>query len=93
MGSSAAPALRGGELTGPALGVGHDIKVHPGAAHGFINDHDPADMTLLLTFLTRSPPPATTSRLPATPTAASPPSSAVTRRADRQSLGSMARRW
>ena len=36
-----------------ALGVDHDIKVYPDAAHGFINDHDPADMTLLLTVLNR----------------------------------------
>ena len=41
------------ELTGLALGVDHDIKVYPAAAHGFINDHDPADMTLLLTVLTK----------------------------------------
>ena len=36
-----------------ALGVDHDIKVYPGAGHGFINDHDPADLTLLLTVLSK----------------------------------------
>ncbi len=34
-----------------ALGVDHDIKVYPEAAHGVSNDHDSADMTLLLTVL------------------------------------------
>lgn len=28
--------------------VDHDVKVYPGAGHGFMNDHDPADMTTLL---------------------------------------------
>jgi carboxymethylenebutenolidase len=50
MGARAAARL---ERALTALGVDHDIKVYPGAAHGFINDHDPADMTLLLTVLTR----------------------------------------
>jgi carboxymethylenebutenolidase len=27
-------------------GVEHDIKVYPGAGHGFINDHDPAELPL-----------------------------------------------
>ena len=27
--------------------------MYPGAGHGFINDHDPADMTLLLTILNK----------------------------------------
>ena len=35
-----------------ALGIDHDIKVYP-AAHGFINNHDPADQTLLLTVLSK----------------------------------------
>jgi carboxymethylenebutenolidase len=35
------------------LGIGHDIKVYPGAGHGFINNHDPADATLLLTVLSK----------------------------------------
>lgn len=33
------------------LGVPHDVKVYPGVGHGFMNDHDPADQTLLLRFL------------------------------------------
>ncbi len=35
------------------LGVDHDIKVYPDAGHGFINDHDPADATVLLIVLSR----------------------------------------
>jgi carboxymethylenebutenolidase len=27
-------------------GVEHDIKVYPGAGHGFLNDHDPAELPL-----------------------------------------------
>ena len=50
MGARAAGRL---EAALTALGVDHDIKVYPGAAHGFINDHDPADVTLLLTVLTK----------------------------------------
>jgi carboxymethylenebutenolidase len=34
-----------------ALDVDHDVRVYPDAGHGFINDHDPADMTPLLRFL------------------------------------------
>jgi carboxymethylenebutenolidase len=33
------------------LGVDHDVKIYPDAGHGFINDHDPADMTPLLRVL------------------------------------------
>jgi carboxymethylenebutenolidase len=33
------------------LGVEHDIKIYPGAHHGFMNLHDPADQTPLLVFL------------------------------------------
>jgi carboxymethylenebutenolidase len=33
--------------------VPHDMKIYPGAGHGFMNDHDPADATLLLRFLAR----------------------------------------
>jgi carboxymethylenebutenolidase len=33
--------------------VPHDVKVYPGVGHGFMNDHDPADVTLLLRFLSR----------------------------------------
>jgi carboxymethylenebutenolidase len=32
----------------PALtagGIDHDIKVYPGAGHGFLNDHDPDDLS------------------------------------------------
>lgn len=36
-----------------AHGVAHDVKVYPGVRHGFMNDHDPADLTPLLRFLTR----------------------------------------
>ena len=49
MGRSAATRLERALAT---LGVDHDIKVYPDASHGFINDHDPADMTPLLTVLT-----------------------------------------
>jgi carboxymethylenebutenolidase len=34
-----------------SLGIDHDVRVYPDAAHGFINDHDPSDMTPLLRFL------------------------------------------
>ena len=30
----------------PAEGVEHDIKVYPDAGHGFLNDHDPAELPL-----------------------------------------------
>jgi carboxymethylenebutenolidase len=50
MGASAAARL---EKALTALGVEHDIKVYPDAAHGFINDHDPANMTVLLTVLNK----------------------------------------
>ncbi|MGH9248506.1 MAG: dienelactone hydrolase family protein [Acidimicrobiales bacterium] len=33
--------------------VPHDVKIYPGVGHGFMNDHDPADATLLLRFLAR----------------------------------------
>ncbi len=36
-----------------ALGVDHDVKVYPEASHGFMNDHDPADQTLLLVVLAK----------------------------------------
>jgi carboxymethylenebutenolidase len=35
------------------FGVPHDVKIYPGVGHGFMNDHDPADATLLLRFLAR----------------------------------------
>ena len=50
MGARAAGRL---EAALTALGVDHDIKVYPEAGHGFINDHDPAEMTPLLTFLSK----------------------------------------
>ena len=48
------------------LGVEHDVKVYPDAGHGFINDHDPADMTPLLRVLGQSREPATTRSQPKT---------------------------
>jgi carboxymethylenebutenolidase len=33
--------------------VPHDVKIYPGVRHGFMNNHDPADATLLLRFLAR----------------------------------------
>jgi carboxymethylenebutenolidase len=34
-----------------ALGIDHDVKIYPEAGHGFINDHDPSDLTPLLVVL------------------------------------------
>ena len=48
MGWRAAERLKLGLTT---LGVDHDVKIYPDAGHGFINDHDPADMTPLLRVL------------------------------------------
>ena len=50
MGAKAAVRLERALTT---LGIDHDIKVYPDASHGFINDHDPADMTSLLTLLSK----------------------------------------
>jgi carboxymethylenebutenolidase len=50
MGASAAARL---ERALTALGTDHDIKIYPDAGHGFINDHDPADMTVLLVVLNK----------------------------------------
>ena len=36
-----------------AVGVDHDIKTYDGAAHGFINDHDPADLPWLMAVMGR----------------------------------------
>jgi carboxymethylenebutenolidase len=33
--------------------VPHDVKIYPGVGHGFMNNHDPSDATLLLRFLAR----------------------------------------
>jgi carboxymethylenebutenolidase len=41
---------------GPALeaaGVEHDLKLYPGAGHGFLNDHDPADLPLWVKAVAR----------------------------------------
>ncbi len=35
------------------FGVPHDVKIYPGAGHGFMNDHAPVDQTLFLRFLAR----------------------------------------
>jgi carboxymethylenebutenolidase len=35
------------------LQVPHDVKIYAGVGHGFLNDHDPADATLMLRFLAR----------------------------------------
>jgi carboxymethylenebutenolidase len=29
-----------------SAGIDHDIKVYPGAGHGFLNKHDPSDLTV-----------------------------------------------
>jgi carboxymethylenebutenolidase len=34
-------------------GVEHEIKVYPGAGHGFLNDHDPAELPLWVKALAR----------------------------------------
>jgi carboxymethylenebutenolidase len=34
-------------------GVEHDIKVYPGAGHGFLNDHDPAELPLWVKALAK----------------------------------------
>jgi len=36
-----------------ALDIDHDIRVYPGVGHGFMNDHDPQDQTLMLTLLAK----------------------------------------
>jgi carboxymethylenebutenolidase len=41
---------------GPALeaaGVEHDLKLYPGAGHGFLNDHDPAELPLWVKAVAR----------------------------------------
>ena len=41
---------------GPALaraGIDHDVKVYPGVGHGFMNDHDPADLPLWVRAVAR----------------------------------------
>jgi carboxymethylenebutenolidase len=34
-------------------GVEHDIRIYPGVGHGFMNDHDPADLSAVLRVLGR----------------------------------------
>ena len=50
MGASAADRL---DRALDELGIDHDVKIYPGAGHGFMNDHDRADQTPLLMFLAR----------------------------------------
>jgi len=50
MGASAAERL---DKILTSLGVEHDIKTYPGVGHGFMNDHDPQDQTLMLTLLAK----------------------------------------
>ena len=41
---------------GPALeaaGVEHDLKLYPGVGHGFLNDHDPAELPLWVKALAK----------------------------------------
>jgi carboxymethylenebutenolidase len=56
-GSDSSPlGARAGRRMGQLLTefeVPHDIKIYPGVGHGFMNDHDPGDQTLLLRFLAR----------------------------------------
>ena len=35
------------EPTLTTAGIDHDIKVYPDAGHGFLNDHDPNDLSVL----------------------------------------------
>jgi carboxymethylenebutenolidase len=50
MGASAGARL---ERTLTSLSVEHDIKTYPGVGHGFMNNHDPEDQTLMLVFLAK----------------------------------------
>ena len=34
-----------------AAGVAHDVKEYPEAGHGFLNDHDPADVPTLFVLM------------------------------------------
>lgn len=56
MGARAAPRL---DAALTRLGVEHEVTVYPEAGHGFLNDHDPADLTIGLRLLSarESPPP------------------------------------
>jgi carboxymethylenebutenolidase len=46
-----APARLESLLT--TAGVPHDVKVYPDAGHGFINDHDPSEVPLLVKLVSR----------------------------------------
>ena len=41
------------EATLASLGVAHDVKEYPGAPHGFMNDHDPAEIPSVMRIMTR----------------------------------------
>ena len=41
------------ERTLTAAGVDHDVKVYADAGHGFLNDHDPAEIPLLFVLLAK----------------------------------------
>jgi carboxymethylenebutenolidase len=47
-----------------AAGVEHDIKAYPDAGHGFLNDHDPAELPLWVKASPSSPRPTITSHPP-----------------------------
>jgi carboxymethylenebutenolidase len=47
-----------------AAGVEHDIKAYPDAGHGFLNDHDPAELPLWSRQSPSSPRPTITSHPP-----------------------------
>jgi carboxymethylenebutenolidase len=36
-----------------AAGIDHDIKVYPGAGHGFLNDHDPAELPIWIKVIAK----------------------------------------
>ena len=41
-------------ICSPSPEIPHDVKVYAGVGHDFMNDHDPADQTLMLRFLART---------------------------------------
>ena len=47
-------------------GVEHDIKVYPDAGHGFLNDHDPAELPLWVKAIAKLAAATITSRRPVT---------------------------
>jgi carboxymethylenebutenolidase len=36
-----------------AAGIEHDIKVYPDAGHGFLNDHDPAELPIWVKLIAK----------------------------------------